>query len=263
MLDLWLTNRSQNDADALAFISAASISDPTQISAIHFLVGGLKSLNLWTKMIAVYPFVGGSASAHAVNLKTPGTFNISGPTWSSGVTHNSNGITGNGTTGYGLTGIIPRDVMVSSNASFCLYSRTPGINGYELSSESGGSQGLNMLCRYNSGVNLNRFAAIVFGTTENSPFVTEGSGCFICSKTSLRLKSFRNGVLLSSQVDTNGNTPTSPITILCRNQNSGTYSVFSSRNLSFCSIGTSLADAEAINLSTLVQYFQSILGRAV
>ena len=38
------------DADSLAFFTAASITDLTQMSAVNTLVTGLKSNNLWTKI---------------------------------------------------------------------------------------------------------------------------------------------------------------------------------------------------------------------
>jgi len=88
------------DADAQAFFTAASITDSTQKSAVNQLVLDLKSYNIWTKIKALYPIVGGSASSHAVNLKTPGTYNL---TFATGVTHSSTGMTGNGTSGYANT----------------------------------------------------------------------------------------------------------------------------------------------------------------
>ena len=52
------------DPDAQAFIDAAVITDPTQISAVNTLVVDMKDANIWTKMKAVYPYVGGTASSH-------------------------------------------------------------------------------------------------------------------------------------------------------------------------------------------------------
>ena len=45
------------DSSASAFISAAGITDATQISAINNLVVGMKADGLWSKMKAIYPFV--------------------------------------------------------------------------------------------------------------------------------------------------------------------------------------------------------------
>ena len=60
------------DLDAVAFIESSGITNETQLTAINNLVIGLKSNNLWDKMQAVYPFVGGTAYSHKFNLKNPG-----------------------------------------------------------------------------------------------------------------------------------------------------------------------------------------------
>ena len=52
------------DPDAQAFITAASITNPTQQSAVNQLVVDLKGYGVWSKMKAIYPFVGGTASQH-------------------------------------------------------------------------------------------------------------------------------------------------------------------------------------------------------
>ncbi len=59
------------DADAQAFITATAITDLTQQTAINTLVTQLKTYGIWTKMKALYPFVGGTATAHKFNLKDP------------------------------------------------------------------------------------------------------------------------------------------------------------------------------------------------
>jgi hypothetical protein len=86
------------DPDANAFISAAGITDPTQQSAIQTLVTDLKSASIWTEMIAIYPFVGGTASSHKYNLKDPrdldAAYRLDIP---AGYTNDSNGITANDT----------------------------------------------------------------------------------------------------------------------------------------------------------------------
>ena len=64
-------------ADAQAFITAASITDPTQQSAINQLVVDLKGYGVWTKMQAIYPFVGGTSTSTSYNLKNTAQFQIS------------------------------------------------------------------------------------------------------------------------------------------------------------------------------------------
>lgn len=70
------------DSDAQAFVAASGITDETQIYAVCKLVTDLKTYpaagtKYWDREILIYPFVGGNAAAHAVNLKTPGVNNLS------------------------------------------------------------------------------------------------------------------------------------------------------------------------------------------
>ena len=96
------------DADAQAFITAAGITDLTQKNAINQLVIGLKADGLWTKSRAIYPFVGGDATSHKWNLRTPldtnGAFRL---TFVGGITHSANGIKGNSLNGYYETYLNP------------------------------------------------------------------------------------------------------------------------------------------------------------
>jgi hypothetical protein len=109
------------DPDAQAFITAAAITDTTQQAAIDNLVIGLKADSLWINMKAIYPFVGGTASAHKYNLKDPrdldAAYRLS---FSGGWTHNANGITGNGVNTYAQT-------YNNSASSLGAYSRVSGI----------------------------------------------------------------------------------------------------------------------------------------
>jgi len=73
-----LQNKPYNlDENAYLFLQSAGITDPIITSSIDTFVRGLKSNNLWDKMIAIYPFVGtGSAGtnltgSHRWNLKEP------------------------------------------------------------------------------------------------------------------------------------------------------------------------------------------------
>ena len=115
-----VTPTSSTDADAQAFITAAGITDPTQQSAINTLVVDLKGYSIWTKFKAIYPVVGGSAAAHAVNLKTPGTHNLS---FASGWTHSSTGMLPNGAT-FANTNLNDNTILSLNSVHISYYSRT-------------------------------------------------------------------------------------------------------------------------------------------
>ena len=109
------------DQDSTNFIIAAGISDSVQTSAIETLVSDLKTYGLWTKMKAIYPFVGGSANSHKFNLKDPrnldGAYRL---VFNGGWTHTSNGAKPNGTTGYAET-YLNNNILGLNDISFGVY----------------------------------------------------------------------------------------------------------------------------------------------
>lgn len=80
------------DPDAQAFITAAGLTNSTQIDAVNNLVISLKGNSLWTNMVAFYPIVGGAATPHKYNLKDPqdtnGAYRL---TFAGGISHTSMG----------------------------------------------------------------------------------------------------------------------------------------------------------------------------
>ena len=110
------------DADAQNFIDTAGITDSTQQAAINNLVITLKDDSIWDPLRIFYPVVGGDASKHSYNLKTPATFQ---GTWNGGVTHAATGATFNGVNGFFDTTFVDSDEITSlNNASFFSAYRT-------------------------------------------------------------------------------------------------------------------------------------------
>jgi len=121
------------DVDAQAFITAANITNGIQKIAIYRLVTDLKGYGIWTKMKALYPVVGGTAASHAVNLKIPGTYNL---TFTAGWVHSSTGMLPNGTSDYADTSLIPSTALSLNNVHISVYINVnTAINGPAISSE--------------------------------------------------------------------------------------------------------------------------------
>lgn len=260
MSDYWLKSRGQTDTDAAAVISACSLSAGAQQNACYFLIGALKYYSLWSKMTALYGFVGGSAASHAVNWKTPGVYNI---TWSGTVTHNSNGITGDGSTGYGDTGINALSVLSTNSAHLSLYSRTnSAIAAYDMGCGAYPSpQQFTMYLKYTTNACATGISCAESISKSN---VTDSQGLTIGSRTGASAVAlYKRGVPLVKATTASIAMPNYNVMICARRQGTGGVSDFSNRNLSFCSIGFGLSDTDAINLSSIVQSFQTILGRAV
>lgn len=242
------------DPDAQAFITAAAITDPTQQSAINTLVTDLKGYGVWTKMKAVYPFVGGTASSHKFNLKDPrdldAAFRL---VFNGGVTHTSNGITGS-INGYADT-FLNNNLMAANNAHISIYSRTNNSGSYcDIGSWNGG------------------FGSMIYSSTFNSFQSSINSNQRV-----IQSNTNSNGFYLVTRLTTNSQTgqknSTQYITSSVRNNyittsfkilRPGDYNgEYSNRNLAFASIGDGLLDSEAANFYTAVQAFQVSLSRNI
>lgn len=261
-----LTAGSAFDPDAKAFFDEASITDSTQRNAVNQLVVDLKAASLWTKMIAIYPFVGGTADTHKYNLKNPqdtdGAFRI---VWVGTVTHNANGITPNGTTGYGDTKLTGASLTID-NTHLSVYCRTIGTD--QTRCEIGAQHNVNASSLVLRVRNNGFFDSIAYSTQVGDSTVsvasTDGRGFFIGTRTSSTvLRIFKNGVTSATQTATrSGSLPTIPLYVGARNFNSGINDP-SNRNLAFVSVGSGLSDADAANFNTAVQAYQTALGRQV
>lgn len=243
------------DSDAVAFFTAASITNATQKSAINQLVLDLKSYSLWSLMSAIYPLVGGSDTSHAVNLKSPGTFDI---TWSGGLTHNSNGVTGNGTNGYGNTGYTPSTHGTANSEHISFYCRTSGTSStYEMGCIGGARTTLS--CR-DTDTNC-YFSSQAAGDTSEA--VSASTGLYIVNRTaSNAINLWRAGTKEVQLTTASTSRPTAAIALFARGA-AGAPSGYSAKNGAFASIGIEFDDTQAANFSTAVQAFQTALGRNV
>jgi hypothetical protein len=252
------------DPDAQAFITAAAITDATQQDAIDALVVGLKTDGIWSKMKAIYPFVGGTASAHKWNLKDPrdldAAFRL---VFNGGWTHSSTGATPNGTNGYADTKL--NDTSLTPNSShMSYYSRTNALSStYEIGIYNG-TKGIWLGLRQSSG---SVFTGGIFqaGTSlEASVANLNSTGYYIGGKNgNTTTKFYKNGanVLSIAKADTTATNTT--IYLASLNQNGTPSFGFSTKQVAFSSIGDGLTDTEAANLYTRVQAYQTALSRNV
>ena len=250
------------DADAQAFITAATITDSTQQSAINVLVTSLKSANIWNKMKAIYPFVGGTATTHKWNLKDPRdldeAFRL---VFNGGWTHNSGGALPNGTTGYATTYYNP-----SSNFTLFLgyYSVTNGNTGTD-QIDMGSTDLIKwtwLSAWYKTGVYNNILATNSRATPLlNGGVQTDSRGWYWINKVGTTSKLGKNTNILTSDTD-NVNPGSRRIAIGALGTPTGA-NYYSNRATAFSVIAEGLSDADTSNLYTLIQTFQTTLGRQV
>jgi hypothetical protein len=253
------------DPDAQAFITAAAITDNTQKNAINTLVLELKGYGIWSKMKAIYPFVGGTASTHKWNLKDPRDLNAAFRlTFFGGITHSSNGILGNGTNGYFNTHLVSGiDVLKNSNASG-IYIRT---NVSEENTDYGmfptpvDNQAYQFLSRNSSNAIFTRNSALTSGSVAN----TDSRGFFQMTR-----GNSSNYVVAKGTTKTTHSVSTTAGELINLNLFGLTLNVngfptgYSTKQVAFhYYANTSLTNTELDNLYTAVQAFQTSLGRQV
>lgn len=258
------------DADAQAFFTATGITDDTQKNAIDALVVGLKADGLWTKMHAIYPFVGGTASTHKYNLKNPADTDAAYRLIFAGtVTHNANGITPNGTTGYADTKFNPSNtghLASLGSSSLGFYSKTQNNGG-------GGAGTFANIGAYNDSAGTKAFwiasawaadlvqsqigTSVVLNTTD-----ADTQAFFVATRRSTTdAELYLDGTSANTNVSTETLTaPNLTVFIGALNYNGGA-SFFAPHNLAFAFIGDGITDGEVTNLNTRVVTFQTALGR--
>lgn len=251
------------DADAQAFITAAAITDVTQQGALDVLVKGLKTDLLWTKMLAVYPFVGGTATSCKFNLKNPlntnGAFRLN---FVGGWTFSSNGITPNGTTAYADTFLIPLTHFTSGNSSLSAYSRINNLEAGTLLGTRASAFNTNLDLSLRNSSNTNVYHNTNTGAITVSPNPTTSAINFISSRINSANNITAQNAATNSQVGSEIAFSNFPIYISAKN-NIGVAATFSTRNLAFAHIGTGLTQAECTLFYNRIQTFQTTLGRQV
>lgn len=253
------------DADANLFLEAALITDATISTAIQQLVIDLKGYGIWSKMKAIYPFVGGTAATHRWNLRdarsVDAAFYLD---FFGGITHSSNGVLFNGSTGYANTKLVPSTALTLNSTHISFYSRTTNIkNGARDFAVYENGDNPTMALGTNTGVYLSdhyNYNNRITGSIANA------QGLFLGTRTSSTVhKLFRNGSQLGSTATTanTNNLPAQALYIGVENGGSVPSGGWSDKQCAFASIGDGLTDQEVSDLYTAVNTFQTTLSRNV
>ena len=251
------------DSNANAFIvaeSGAGVSlTPTQQNAINQWVVDAKAAGIWTKFKAVYPMIGGTATAHKFNLINPADTNAAFRLqFFGGGTHSANGYLPNGSNAYANTFCASNNMALNSvHLSYYSRTNTTSNGGREIAAASSVSSKLSVKqVTLGSQLQLNQ-------NTSTSYIAVDSRGFFIGSRTASNVtKLIRNGVVLANQNNSSVSTLSIPF-YLCANNNNGNAGEYSIIECAFASIGDGLTDLEATALYNAVNTFQTTLGRNV
>jgi len=247
------------DADAQAFLTAAGITDATISGAINTLVVQMKADNIWTKMKAIYPLVGGTASTHKWNLKDPRDLNAAYRlAFNGGVTHDANGITSNGVNGYANTFLIDLIHLGNTNKCISMYIRNILTVGSPMGVVNSGGTAFNRFYPEFSNVDYSSLGTSQVGRAKAGT----QKGFFTMSKSaSGSFRYYRPGTAIITSTATNQANVNGTYYLLASNNTVGAeYSV---ANLAFASIQESLNDTEEANFRAAVIAFETTLSRQV
>ena len=251
------------DPSAVQFLGAIQNRDFTIGKAINDLVIDLKIYNLWDKMKAIYPFVGGTAESHKWNLKDPrdadSAFRL---TFSGSWIHSTTGATPSGSTGYADSKLKPQSQLSASNIHVSAYSRTQFTNNDD-KWLWGAYDGSNFVFvdLYNSsnGITTNGGSSYITATYGSS------KGLFTTTITGTgtnQQKTFLNNIEKGTNTNTSTGLPNLNLYYGAGNFNGSIYAP-TPFELAFASAGDGLTDSDVTNYYTAVQRFQTTLGRQV
>jgi len=236
-----------------AFAIATGITDTTILNALNTFDAGLISNGLDTKMKALYPFVGGSATTHKYNFMdardVDAAFRL---IFYGGGVHSSTGYQPNGYNAYANTFLSP-SALVQNNNAFGFYSRTE-VNAeyYDMGAYTYGLGNV-ILARLNG----NFYGLNCDGSYDPSPN-SSSLGLMISSRTALNVKKgYRNNIEVQNSSTLSTGATSNYFYI------GGIGIAYSARQIAFSFISSGLNATEVGILYTLTQAMQTSLSRAV
>jgi hypothetical protein len=249
------------DVDANAYledvIAAGGTTNPTINNAVNTLFEELKTAGLYSKMIAMYPFVGSTASSHSINATLNKTFDI---TWFGGMTHGISGSTSDGINGYGNPVISGNDYLNVEQSAFGIYVVSPdtdaaGVHGgyfgagktrFQLgtnySNTWGWAHGAGSFQQTaNGGLNDGSFMMVRTGITESQLY-----------RNTTNIDTYTSGVGISSEL---------PILLFTMTSGTSPGAFYTNDTLGFAFFADNLLYSEVSTLDGIINTFQTSLGR--
>jgi hypothetical protein len=258
--------------EANAYLSAVVNAGGTGINstvsaATRTLFTSLVSNGLYSKMVAMYPMLGGNAAGTKFNAINPVDTNIAMRlVFGGGWTYNSTGILPNGTNAYANTIAGPQDILTANNWHMSYYSRTNTAYSSSMDMGALGPTANNqaLLSLRQSGGNTSYFdAGGPAGTQKVSTTQTDSTGYYIGSiASSSDRRYYKNGSQLGSNTTTWTNAlPEWSILIGCAQQTGSGPINYGNKECAFATIGSGLTPAEMTTLSTIVNTWATAIGR--
>jgi hypothetical protein len=261
------------DPDAQAYldavVAAGGTVDATITSATNTLFTDLKSTSIYPKLLAFYPVLGATQNSTALNgNRTNSTYDIN---WSTpaDMTFSASGVvktSGGSSTGGGNTFIIPDNNLTVGNRHMSFYSNfDSGLygNGYEMGGGAG-AENVVIFNYNNSGTGYFAFGGgyKTYAGTNTGFAYTQLSG----ASSPYAMLGYKNGVEVVNTTSTDS-MGAKYLSVLCDNRS--TVPAFdagieaSDKRMCWASYGDDLTLTQIGQLETIVNAFQTALGRNV
>jgi hypothetical protein len=259
--------------EAIAYLNKVVTSggtvDATASAATITLFTSLVSNGLWDKIYAMYPTLGGVAASHAIDAKS----SIYELTFNGGWTHSSLGMTPNGTNGYANGLFNPSTVIGNNNTShLSIYVNQQGGGDriYDMGINSNGislTDMFNLTAKRSSGTGDNTlfdagdFDPSGFGRVSTTS-QTSASGMTVGSVRSTTDRTlYRNGSNIATQTNSRNITYANGNLFIGAQNDGGAANYFSTNTYAFATIGSGLTNTDIVNLSDIINTYQTSLGR--
>ena len=244
-----------------AFLFSTQITDNTIQTATNTLVTDLKTAGVFTKMKALYPMVGGTATTCKFNLvnaqDSDAAYRL---VFSGGGTFSANGYLPNGVNSFANTFFAPSvNSSGINNFHSSYYSRT-NVNLTQVDTGCGSSDLQGTLLEIRT---ANITYIRINAATTSSYADTDSLGFYLQSRLlGTQQKGYKNSLLKITGAVNSNVAPSQNYYIGAYNSN-GIAFYPSTKQCAFASIGDGLTDAEALAFYNAVQLFNTTLARQV
>lgn len=255
------------ETETIAFYTITGITDGAIRVALDDLIKGLKAASLWSKLIAVYPMVGGALSTCKYNLKDARDLDAAYRlVFYNSPSVDANGIIWNGINQYANTFVVPSAQSSYKKLSTGYYSLAQvggTINAQELSAYGDGSVRYEMRIRAGSNTAIN--IATGSGTHAGSAFVRPSvTGLYIGTRDNSNIYAIYNGSLVDTKatgINTGNNNDSFYLGAVNQTQISEGAGGFTNLKCGFAFLGNELTSAEAITLSGIINAFMTSMSK--
>ena len=239
-----------------AVLSAGGTLDATLSAETITLFTSIVSNNLWDKIQQFYPILGGTGSASAIEGKSA----LSKITWNGGMSFTSNGAKSNGSNAYGNIAYNENDDATLNDQHISFYSnQNISSDGFLMGLVNGGNA-TGMYAYDSSGDAGARITSAAWSVDTTD---TDSLGHYFANRSaSNSQKLYKNGVEEATSTTASTSKQNGNYYVFARNNiASGSADAYRNARCAFISIGKSLTAGEVSTLSTIVNTFNTNLGR--